>query len=186
MRSLLHPVLGAVRRPRLEARLIDDLLLMQHPFQANIPSINLVSKPMYHQINGILLASSKFGQFGQFISLGHYSVPYYQNTQRMFPNTPDMSQIVFSVFQKPVWVIWSCSKNYLSVRMCQGNFGCHESLRWLFRLMRKCQLPLWARSKVLGHEVALLSLENYRGRFVFILKVLGHLFFFFLTIIAIS
>ena len=82
MRSLLHPVLGAVRWPRLEARLINDLLLMQHPFQANIPSVNLVSKPMYHQINGILLASSKFGQFGQFIDLGHYSVPYYQGTQR--------------------------------------------------------------------------------------------------------
>ena len=40
--------------------------------------------------------------------------------------------------------------------------------------------------KVLGQEVALLSLENYRGRFVFtgfIPKVLGDLF---LTIIAIS
>ena len=71
-----------VRRPRLETRLIDDLLLMQHPFQANIPSINLVSKPMYHEINGILLASSKFGQVGQFVSLGHYSIPYYQGTQR--------------------------------------------------------------------------------------------------------
>ena len=71
-----------VRRPRLETRLIGDLLLMQHPFQANIPSINLVSKPMYHQINGILLASPKFGQFGQVISLRHYSVPYYQGTQR--------------------------------------------------------------------------------------------------------
>ena len=35
---------------------------------------------------------------------------------------------------------------------------------------------LWVRVKVLGQEVALLSLENYRGRFVFIPKVLGDLF----------
>ena len=62
MKSLLHPVLGAVRRLRLETRLIDGLLLIQCPFQANIPSINLVSKPIYHEIDGILLASSKFGQ----------------------------------------------------------------------------------------------------------------------------
>ena len=40
----------------------------------------------------------------------------------------------------------------------------------------KCQLPCWVRLKVLGREVALLSLENYRGRFVFIPKVLGDLF----------
>ena len=31
-------------------------------------------------------------------------------------------------------------------------------------------------SQVLGHEEALLSLENYRGRFVFIPKVLRDLF----------
>ena len=36
---------------------------------------------------------------------------------------------------------------------------------------------------VLGHEVALLSLENHRERFVFIPKVLGYLF---LTIITMS
>ena len=58
----------------------------------------------------------------------------------MFPNTPEVSQMVFSLLQKPVWLIWSCHKNYLSVRMFQGNFGCHESLRWLFRLVGKRQL----------------------------------------------
>ena len=31
------------------------------------------------------------------------------------------------------WLIWSHPKNYLSVRMSKGNFGRHESLRWLFR-----------------------------------------------------
>ena len=39
-------------------------------------------------------------------------------------------------------VNWSFPKNYLSVRMSEGNFGRHESVRWLFRLIRKC----WARS----------------------------------------
>ena len=40
----------------------------------------------------------------------------------------------------------------------------------------KCYLPLWARSNVLGHEVALLSLENYRGGFVFIAKLVEDIF----------
>ena len=102
---------------------------------------------------------------------------------RMFPNTPEMSQMVFSVLQKPVWLIWSCPKNYLYVRMSQRNLGRPESFRWLFGLIQKCQLPLWVRSKARGHEVALLSLQNHRGRFVFIPNVLGD---FYLTIIAIS
>ena len=39
---------------------------------------------------------------------------------RMFPNTPEMSQMprmVFPMLWKPVRLIWSCPKNYLSVRM---------------------------------------------------------------------
>ena len=47
------------------------------------------------------------------------------------------------MLRKPVWLVWSCPKKYLSVRMSQGNFGLHESFRWLFRLIRKCQLPLY-------------------------------------------
>ena len=47
----------------------------------------------------------------------------------------------------------------------------------------KVLATLMGPAKVRGHEVALLSLENYRGRFVFIPKVSGDLF---LTIIAIS
>ena len=39
-----------------------DLLPMLPRFRANIPSIYLVSKPVYHRINGILLESAKFGQ----------------------------------------------------------------------------------------------------------------------------
>ena len=46
---------------------------------------------------------------------------------QMFQNTPEVSQMVFSVLQKPVWLIWSCPKNYLSVRMSQGDFGRQES-----------------------------------------------------------
>ena len=72
MKSLLHPVLGVGRRPRLETRLIDGILLMQLPFQASIPSINLISKPIYHEVDGILLTSSKIGQFAQFNSLEYY------------------------------------------------------------------------------------------------------------------
>ena len=67
--------------------------------------------------------------------------------------------ISFSILQWPVWSIWSCLKNYSAVRMSQGNFGRHESFRWLFRLIRKCQLPSWVREKVRGHDVALLSLK---------------------------
>ena len=36
---------------------------------------------------------------------------------RMFPNTPEASQMVFSVLWKPVWLIWSCPNNYLFVLM---------------------------------------------------------------------
>ena len=48
MKSLLRPVVGVGRRPHLETRLIDGILLMQPPFPASIPSINLISKPIYH------------------------------------------------------------------------------------------------------------------------------------------
>ena len=41
----------------------------------------------------------------------------------------------------------------------------------------KVLATLMGPAKVRGHEVALLSLENYRGRFVFIPKVSGDLFF---------
>ena len=34
----------------------------------------------------------------------------------MFPRTLEVSQMVFTVLWKPVWLIWSCPKNYLSVR----------------------------------------------------------------------
>ena len=37
---------------------------------------------------------------------------------QMFPNTPEVSQMVFSLLQKPVWLIWSCHKKYIHL------FGC--------------------------------------------------------------
>ena len=49
-------------RPRVETRLIDGLFPMQPRFQSNIPSINLVSNEMYHRIDGILLATSKYSK----------------------------------------------------------------------------------------------------------------------------
>ena len=30
---------------------------------------------------------------------------------QMFPNTPEVSEMVFSVLLKPVWLIWSCPNN---------------------------------------------------------------------------
>ena len=48
--------------PRLETRLIDNLLPMQPRFQINITPIKLVSKSIYHRIDGILFSSFKFGQ----------------------------------------------------------------------------------------------------------------------------
>ena len=54
-----------------------------------------------------------------------------------------------------------------------------KCLKWFslcFRLIRKCQLPLWVRSKLRRHELALLSLGNFIGRFVSTLKVLRDLF----------
>ena len=35
----------------------------------------------------------------------------------VFPNTSEMSQMVFSMLWKLVWLIWSCPKYYLSVWM---------------------------------------------------------------------
>ena len=37
---------------------------------------------------------------------------------RIFPNTTEVSQMVLSMLKKPFWFIWSCPKNFLSVRMC--------------------------------------------------------------------
>ena len=69
--------------------------------------------------------------------------------------------------------------------MSYGNFGCHESLRWLFGSPESVySYPYGSGRKFeVRHEVALLSLENYRRRFVFIPKLLEDLF---LTIILIS
>ena len=52
----------SVGPPRLEMRLIDNLLPMQPRFQINITPIKLISKSICHRIDGILLASFKFGQ----------------------------------------------------------------------------------------------------------------------------
>ena len=60
---------------------------------------------------------------------------------RMFQNTPEVSQMVFSVLQKPVWLIGSCqSKNYIYL------FGCFREL-WL---PRKSQMAFSSHRKVLA------------------------------------
>ena len=41
---------------------LNAMIAQQHLFQANVPSINLVSKQIYHRIGGILRESSKYGE----------------------------------------------------------------------------------------------------------------------------
>ena len=103
---------------------------------------------------------------------------------------PNVSKYVRSVSDGLLYALEDClvnlelpQKAFYLFGCFKGNFGRHKSITWLFRLIRKSSLPLWVWSKVWGHEVALLSLENYRERFVFIPKVLGDLF---KIIIAIS
>ena len=48
---------------------MDGLLPKQPRFQANILSINLVAKEIYHGIEGLLITSSKFVQGGLFEEL---------------------------------------------------------------------------------------------------------------------
>ena len=59
-------------------------------------------------------------------------------SNRMLQNTPEVSQMVFSVLQKPVWLIGSCqSKNYLSVRMFQGTLVATTESQMAFSSYRK-------------------------------------------------
>ena len=95
---------------------------------------------------------------------------------RMFPNTPEVSQMVFSVLQNSVWLIWSCPKKLFICSDVLGEVWSSQKFQVAFSSYRKCQLPLWVRSRVRGRETALLSLGNSRGRFVFTPKVLGDLF----------
>ena len=39
---------------------------------------------------------------------------------RILPNTPEMSQMVFSVLQKPVWLIWSLALKTIYLLGCLG------------------------------------------------------------------
>ena len=57
-----------------------------------------------------------------------------RDTQRpgMFPNTPEVSQMVFFVLQRPVWLIWSCPNNYLFVRMSQGELFSSQKFQLAF------------------------------------------------------
>ena len=85
--------------------------------------------------------------------------------------------MVFSVLQRPVWLIWNCPKNYLSVRMSQGNFGHFESSRSLFHLIQNCQLyiligPIESSRK----WSSLTMIRNFQWCFVFIPKFSGDTF----------
>ena len=46
----------------LNAIIFSSLVYKRLPFQLNLPSINLVSNQIYHRIDGMLLASSKYGK----------------------------------------------------------------------------------------------------------------------------
>ena len=92
---------------------------------------------------------------------------------------PTMPQLMFSVCFRSllVWLIWSCRlKTIHGFRWLRKKFPRLErSFRWLLHLIRNSQLPRYVRSKVLGHKVAVLSLENSRRRFIFIPKFSGDL-----------
>ena len=102
----------------------------------------------------------------------------------MFPNTPEVSQMVFSMLQKPVWLIWSCHKNYL--------YGSHVlGELWL---SRKSSVAFSSHQKVLATlnmgpvgslrtSSSFAFIRKLQGTFVLIPKFLGDVF---LTIIAIS
>ena len=81
--------------------------------------------------------------------------------------TPRVSQMVFSVFQKPVGLIWSCTKNYLSVQMSQGELCSSRKFQQAFS----------------SHPIVLATLEDMKQPFfhrklqgTFCPKVLGDLF----------
>ena len=84
---------------------------------------------------------------------------------RMFSNASEVSKMIFSSLQKPFCVIWSWSKNYLPVWMCQGNFG--QGLG--FPSHPKLFLPRWLQTKFRGHEIAVFSLEVYKFQSTFCL-----------------
>ena len=57
--------------------------------------------------------------------------------------------MVFSMLQRPFWLIWSCPKNYLfSVGMSQGNFGRHESFRFVFVSAENVSYPYGSGRKI--------------------------------------
>ena len=88
----------------------------------------------------------------QCMGQGHPTTECFQIRQKC------LRQMVFSLLQKPVWLIWSwtiylfgCLRGTLVVTKVFGRFF----------VSSETQLPLTVRSEVRGHEVALLSLENY-------------------------
>ena len=52
----------------LNAIIFSSLVNKRLRFQLNLPSINLVSNQIYHRIDGMLLASSKYGKHRSGIS----------------------------------------------------------------------------------------------------------------------
>ena len=51
-------------------------------------------------------------------------------------STSEVSQMVFSMLENPLCLIWSFPKNCLSVRLSQGNFDRLGSFRCLYRFIK--------------------------------------------------
>ena len=86
-----------------------------------------------------------------------------------FPDTTELSQMVFPMLQNPVWLIWGCPKKYLSVRMSQGDFSGHENFLVAISSL-SCRYGYGRTFKDMDWPY---FQQKPLERFVFILKLLG-------------
>ena len=88
----------------------------------------------------------------------------------MIPNTSKVSQTVFVILYKLVWLIWGCLKTiYL--------FGCLRRSLVVSNSSHPNMLATqWFRSKFWGYECAVYSWTNSTGRFDYIATPLDTLF----------
>ena len=77
----------------------------------------------------------------------------------MFLNTSEVSQIVLSM----LWLVWSCPKRHLSVRMSKGTLVVQKVLGGCFASSEIVSYPDGSGCR--GRGVAALSLENSRVHF---------------------
>ena len=88
----------------------------------------------------------------------------------------EVSQMVFSMLENPLCLIWSFPKNCLSVRVSQGNFDRLESFRCVYRFIRGTvyELPM---SPIKSKRIwrSLFSIRRFQRRFFLTLEFSGDL-----------